>query len=192
MAPITTETIRRAQRGEISAIQELCLQCVKSLRGWGSGRLPGWARGMKDTDDLVQDAVVKAVRRLPHFEPNHDHSMEAYVRTAFKNLVKDEIDRAKRRGAHPDHVFPVPAALESPLERAIRQEDRSRYEEALRTLRPADRELIVARMELHLDYDEIARRLNKPSAAAARVAIARAIGRLAQRIRKNRKGRPET
>jgi RNA polymerase sigma factor (sigma-70 family) len=134
---------------------------------------------------------MRGVKQLPTFEVRHEGSFEAYLRRAFLNRVRDEIRRRMRQLNYPDHAYPVPTAPPSPLEEAIRQEDRVRYEAALRTLRPADRELIVARMELHLDYEEIARRLGKPSGGAARVAIARALGRLAQRIRKNRRGRPE-
>jgi DNA-directed RNA polymerase specialized sigma24 family protein len=46
-------------------------------------------------------------------------------------------------------------------------------------LRTSDRELIVARVELGLDYREIAELLDRPSVGAVRVAISRALLRLA-------------
>jgi RNA polymerase sigma-70 factor, ECF subfamily len=49
----------------------------------------------------------------------------------------------------------------------------------LQRLRESDRELIVARVELGLDYDEIADLLGRPSMSAARVAVSRALLRLA-------------
>jgi DNA-directed RNA polymerase specialized sigma24 family protein len=54
-----------------------------------------------------------------------------------------------------------------------------RYDTALQRLREADRELVVARVELGLDYEEIAGLLDKPSIPAARVAVSRALVRLA-------------
>jgi DNA-directed RNA polymerase specialized sigma24 family protein len=54
-----------------------------------------------------------------------------------------------------------------------------RYDSALQRLREPDRELVVARVELGLDYEEIAGLLDKPSIPAARVAVSRALVRLA-------------
>ncbi len=42
---------------------------------------------------------------------------------------------------------------------------------------------MVARLELGLSYDEIAKELGKPSADAARMAVTRAVTRLAERVR---------
>ena len=57
----------------------------------------------------------------------------------------------------------------SPLELAIGQEALDRYEAALRPrLKPQDRELIIARIELHFSAVEIAAAFGKPSTPAAR------------------------
>jgi DNA-directed RNA polymerase specialized sigma24 family protein len=57
-----------------------------------------------------------------------------------------------------------------------------RYEDALSRLRDTDRELVVARVELGLDVDEIAAAFSKPTPAAARKAVARALMRLAREM----------
>ena len=49
-------------------------------------------------------------------------------------------------------------------------------------LRDTDREAIIARVELRYSYQELAVALGKPSADAARVAVARAVYRLAREI----------
>ena len=54
-----------------------------------------------------------------------------------------------------------------------------RYDSALQRLRESDRELIVARVELGLDYGKIAELLEKRSISSARVAVSRAMVRLA-------------
>ena len=38
------------------------------LSRWASGRLPRWARDLSDTDDLVQDTLIRSVANLGHFE----------------------------------------------------------------------------------------------------------------------------
>jgi DNA-directed RNA polymerase specialized sigma24 family protein len=59
-----------------------------------------------------------------------------------------------------------------------------RYERALARLRPEDREAIVAR-EMGWTNAEIADMLRKPSANAARMAVERALLRLADEMRKD-------
>jgi RNA polymerase sigma-70 factor (ECF subfamily) len=71
----------------------------------------------------------------------------------------------------------------SPLEQMLGREKMARYDAALARLRPADREAIIARIELQYRYDELAIALGKPSANAARVAVSRAIQRLADEMR---------
>ena len=50
----------------------------------------------------------------------------------------------------------------------------------MQTLKPSDREAIIARIELQQSYEEVAIALGKPSADAARVAVTRAVARLVQ------------
>jgi DNA-directed RNA polymerase specialized sigma24 family protein len=82
-----------------------------------------------------------------------------------------------RRGHQTPNFATVsqPDDAPSPLEAAIGQEGLERYEAALKALRPADREAIIARIELQQSYEEVAIALGKPSADAARMAVARAV-----------------
>ena len=54
-----------------------------------------------------------------------------------------------------------------------------RYQEALERLRPEERDIIQARVEMQHSYQEIATLHDKPSADAARMAVSQAIVRLA-------------
>ena len=56
---------------------------------------------------------------------------------------------------------------------------RARYDEALQRLSESDRELIIARVELGLDYSEITALAGKSSIGTTRVAVGRALLRLA-------------
>ncbi len=49
-------------------------------------------------------------------------------------------------------------------------------------LRDEDREAIIGRLELQYSYDELAVALEKPTANAARVAVTRALQRLAKEM----------
>ncbi len=68
------------------------------------------------------------------------------------------------------------------LEETIGREALNGYESALQRLREADREAIIGRVEMSLTYDELAKLLGKPSANAARMAVERALVRLAAEI----------
>ena len=70
----------------------------------------------------------------------------------------------------------------SPLEAAIGAEALDRYDAALGRLRPEEREAIVARVEMDGTYQDVARALGKPSPDAARMAVSRALLRLAEEM----------
>jgi RNA polymerase sigma-70 factor (ECF subfamily) len=169
----------RAQSGDEAARNELCARYLPRLRRWAHGRLPAGVRNHLDTEDIVQDTLLRSVRRLDDFTPNHERAFCAYVCEALRNRVRDAARSAARRP--PGEALPEdePSADPSPLELAVGRETLHRYETALQRLRETDRELIVARVELGLDYAEIASLLGKPTAVAARVAVSRALIRLA-------------
>jgi DNA-directed RNA polymerase specialized sigma24 family protein len=67
----------------------------------------------------------------------------------------------------------------SPLEAALGAETFRRYEGALAQLSEPDQEGVIARLELGCSYQEVALLLGKPSEDAARMAVARALEKLA-------------
>jgi len=185
-ARASIELLARARSGDADALNDLCARYLPRLQKWAHGRLPAWARGALDTHDLVQDALAQVVQRLGSFEPRHDGAFQAFLRTALLNRIRDEIRRAHRR---PTDVLASdrPADGPSPIEEAIGSEALARYEAALQRLRPTDREAIIARIELGLEYREVAEALGKPTVAAAHVAVSRALLKLAKEMSISRK-----
>ena len=178
----TIELLGRVKDGDAAARDRLIARCLPPLRRWARGRLPAYARDMLDTDDIVQDTVLSALHRLECFEARREGSLQAYLRQAVANRIKDVIRAKRRRPMRADlPADPVDAAA-SPLEAAIGSENTERYEAAMLRLRDVDREAIVARIELRYSYQEVAVALGKPSADAARVAVARAVYRLAREM----------
>ena len=180
----TFDLLERARGGDHDAIERLFARFLPALRRWASGRLPRWSRDLMDTDDLVQETMIRALRRLDDFEVRHEGALQAYLRQAIVNRIRDEMRhkfRMPRTGEldpqQPDHGL-------SPLESAIGTEAVERYEAALARLRPEDREVIVARVEMQCAYSEVAEATGKPSAAAARMAVSRALLRLAEEMRR--------
>ena len=50
-----------------------------------------------DAEDVVQDAVVRALARVAQFEHRTVDGMQAYLREAVRNRIRDEVRRVTRR-----------------------------------------------------------------------------------------------
>jgi RNA polymerase sigma-70 factor (ECF subfamily) len=178
----TFDLVERAKSGDQEALNRLFTRYLPSLRRWASGRLPRWSRDLMDTDDLVQETMFRAVNRLNRFESRHEGALQAYLRQAIVNRIRDEIRRTKRSPTATELDENASDQGASPLEAAIGAEALERYEGALGRLRPEEREAIVARVEMDGTYQDVARALGKPSADAARMAVSRALLRLAEEM----------
>src|SRR5262245_26983886 len=64
--------LERVRLGDKDALEALLRRYVPALRRWARGRLPRWARDLADTEDLVQETVVRGLRNLPTFEYRHE------------------------------------------------------------------------------------------------------------------------
>ena len=174
----TIELLERFKKGDEEAVSLLVERSIPPLKRWARGRLPQWARSLAETQDLVQNAVLRALPHLKTFEAKHPGALQAYLRQAVNNHIRDEIRKVKVRPAGHRALGRSARRGASPLERAIGQQSLERYEAALKSLRPVDREAIIARVELQQSYDEIAIALGKPTADAARMAVVRALRNL--------------
>jgi RNA polymerase sigma-70 factor (ECF subfamily) len=171
----------RARSGDEIALNELVSRYLPRLRKWASGRLPAASRGLLDTEDVVQETLVRAVKHLNTLEIRGDGALQAYLRQALANRFKD-MYKSPQRGTEavpPDMPSPAP----SPLEQTIGADAVRRYELALGRLKDVDREAVILRVEMGCEYDEIAMALGKQSAASARMAVSRALARLAVEMR---------
>lgn len=172
--------LERARLGDTEAVNILIARYLPRLRRWASGRLPDWARDLAETQDLVQETLFQTFRKIEGFEIRGEGALQAYLRHALLNRIRAELRRVRRRPAgtalDPNAVDGGP----SPLELAVGRDAVERYETALAALRPEDREAIVGRIELGLTNEELAQALGKPSPNAARMAVERALHRLAK------------
>ncbi len=172
--------IEQIRAGDKSALDRLLRRFLPLLTRWASGRLPRGARDLSDTEDLVQETIISALRHIDHIEIRGEGALQAYLRRAVLNRIRDELRRHGRRGPAETLDENVRATEDSPLEIAIGNEALERYEAALSRLSAGDREAVIARIELGQTYAEIASALGKPSTEAARMAVNRALARLAR------------
>lgn len=180
----TLELIERVQQGDTAALNLLLTRHVVPLRRWVSGRLPRWARDLADTDDLVQDTLLRTFTKMKDFEVRGEGALQAYLRQAVLNRVRDELRRKGRAPLRADYDDALELVAEgSPLEETIGREAADRYQAALTRLRPGEREAVIGRLEMDYTYAELAQALGKPSAEAARKAARRALQRLAEEMK---------
>ena len=127
---------------------------------------------------------------MAEFEPRGSGALQAYLRQAVVNRLRDEL---RRRGRQPESIEldaaggdqgAAIAGAPSPLEQAIGRQNLDRYDRALATLRPEDREAIIGRVEMGYTYAELAEAVGKTTAEAARKATERALVRLAVEMRR--------
>ena len=182
----TVDLLARARQGDHVAIERLFTRHLKPLQRFARGRLPRWARDLAETDDLVQDALLQTFKRLENFEPRHPGALQAYLRQAVMNRLRDELRRRARGPSRVDADDVEQEALRSRVEETVGVETVAAYEQALTRLKPEEREAIIGRVELGLTYDELALALEKPTADAARKAAQRALVRLAEEMDRER------
>ena len=183
----SVDLLLKAQAGDADALNRLLDRCLPRLRRWARGRLPWGLRSMLDTSDLVQDAVINALPHLEKFEIRTERALDAYLQQAVKNRIIDLYKRSRRRPTRQSMPDDVPAGNASPHEEAIGAEIYEQYERALASLKNEERSAVVSRLEFGMDYAEIASRLGKSSPDAARMAVSRAIVRLADKLSQSRR-----
>jgi RNA polymerase sigma factor (sigma-70 family) len=174
------ELIELAQGGDASALDRLLARYRPRLQRWATGRLPRYARSVADTDDLVQDTLVGTFKNIQTFEHRGEWALQAYLRRAVMNRLRNELDRFRSRPPIEPVSEDVVSRGLSPLEEAVGAEIFARYDAALEKLGEAEREAVIARLELGCTYQEIAVLLEKPTADAARMLVSRALAKLAE------------
>ena len=178
----TRELLHRAKEGDRDALEQLMSRYLPRLRRWASGRLPMYARSLLDTADLVQDTLLRVIEGLDRIEVRGPGGFQAYVRTAVLNRIRDEVRWAGRRPGPDGIPETLPDRQPTPIENAIGAELLERYEAGMARLDERNRQLLHLRIELDFDYDEIAAMTGRESRNTARMAVQRALSRLADEM----------
>ena len=130
----------------------------------------------------TNSAALRTLQALKRVRHRTVGGMQAYLRTGVINRIRDLIRGTKRRGVPLELEDNVADEYLSPLELAIQGEKVATFLDALGRLKPADRQIIIWRVELGLTVEEIAARLGK-STPAAGMSVTRAVARLGAELR---------
>ena len=181
----TTRLLEQHRNGDPKAQEALFGRYLPVLSRWARGRLPNRSRDLAETDDLVQVALLRALKRIDDFKADRPGAFVAYLRTILLNLVRDEVRRTDRRPLMASLEESLPAPQASIVEQVVGHERLAQYERALARLPDEKRAAVVMRVEFGLGFEEIARELERPSANATRMLVARALDEMAEDFRED-------
>lgn len=169
-----------ARGGDDHARERLFGRYLPILRRWAHQRRPGGERSLNQTDDLVQNTLIRAFQHLESFDYRREGAFLAYLRQIMMNAIRDDArrDAVRPRAKTLEEVETDPGP--SPLEEAIGRDCVDRFERALQQLDATSQQAIILRIEFGLSHQEIALAMGKPSTAAARMTVARALLGLAK------------
>jgi RNA polymerase sigma factor (sigma-70 family) len=179
----TEQLLEGAQQGRRADLEELFRRELPPLRRWAFAHVPSSVRRAGDTDDFVQLALLRTLRRLPHLRMADTGTLQPYLRRVLTNLVRDRVRGTGRRLETVQLQEEDAAGEGSQLDAAIVSETYARYRAAVAALSPREAAALVARIEEGLDYAAVARRAGCASAGAARVMVGRALTRVWAQVR---------
>jgi RNA polymerase sigma-70 factor (ECF subfamily) len=189
------DLLRRAMSGDQQALAALFERYRDRLRKLVRLRLDRRMAGRIDTSDVLQDAYLDVARRFPEYAADPAVPFYLWLRALTGQRLVDlhrrhlgaqmrdaAVEVSLYRGALPQassaslaqHLL---AGLTSPTQAAIRAEMQLRLQEALNSMDPIDREVVVLRHFEELGNVEAAQVLGIEPAAASKRYI-RAIRRL--------------
>lgn len=191
------DLLRRAAGGDAAAADALLAPYRGQLQRMAELRLDRRLRGRVDADDIVQETLVEAVRRLPDYVKKPDMSFPVWLRFLAGQKVVDalrhhlgvqqrdaSLDVSLYRGPMPEASSASLASLllghaTSPSQAAVRIETQLQVQEVLNGMDPIDREVLVLRHFEHLDNNQVAELLGIRKSAASKRYVA-ALKRLRQ------------
>ena len=181
----TSELFLETRRGAPGAADAFYERCARKLLPLIRLRMGRSLRAEIDSRDVLQSVMLKAVPRLDQVED--PRTVMAWLARIAENEIRDQADYRQRqmrdaaRRAPLEDAAAVPAPIRQALSQAIANEQLARVEDALESMSPAEREIIVLRKLEELTFAEIGRRLGK-SEDACRMAFARAMAALTLRL----------
>ena len=149
--------IKRASEGEVIAFELLADIYRPSLMSLAMRML----RNAEDSNDAVQETLVKAYRAIGEFDP--ERPIKPWLCRICSNCCVDVV-RSRRRDADSldQHEYMLQDSSENPDEKTAGSLQRNAVVEAIGRLPEKYRKIIFMRHFKHMDVNEIACALNKP------------------------------
>lgn len=164
----TAILLQGAKAGDDACRNALAEHALPKLRRMAGCYLPKSLRPRVDPEDIVQEALLRALTRIETFVPRCEGAFIVYLRRILLNVIAD-LGRNEKRSLGPTSI-----------QEAVGQETWERYRTAVAQLSEVQEEAVVLYVECGMDFEAIRRALDSPSANAARRVISRGLQRLAE------------
>jgi RNA polymerase sigma-70 factor, ECF subfamily len=170
--------------GKDPPLEALLAAYLPELQGYLRRRSQGLVAARESSSDLVQSVCREILTNLERFR----HGSEAEFRNwVFRTADRKVVDRhryytAQRRDPARELGEPLdPGADVTPSRHAVAREEYERVYQALQSLPPHYREVVVLSRVLEMPHAEIAQRLGK-SEGAVRNILSRALADISRRL----------
>lgn len=188
------------RHGDHRALEPVFALYRERLRKMVDFRLDARLRGRVSASDVLQEAYIDALKRLPHYQAAPDVPFFLWLRAVTVQRLIDvhrqhlgakarDAGREVQLGvggiaASTDKMAELMGDLTSPSQAALRGESIVRVRDALEGLEPSDREVLALRHFEELSNREVAALLGiRPAAASKR--YVRAIERLREALERS-------
>jgi RNA polymerase sigma-70 factor (ECF subfamily) len=194
----TLDLVRRAQIGELEAFDRLFETYYGRVLALVRRRMGRELRLSLDSSDLLQEAMIQAIRGFDQFEARDEHALLAWFARIVENRIRNAADyhRADKRdrknevvlehlrtsgatcGAPPE----PPDQRTQPFENLARKERADVVAECLAELPERRRRIVELRNKERRSWEEIAEELGAASAQSARMLYSRAMVELKEKV----------
>ncbi|MEZ5962258.1 MAG: sigma-70 family RNA polymerase sigma factor [Planctomycetota bacterium] len=175
--------IRAARAGDQAAREALFSRYQPRVRALIEHRLGSELRGFAEIDDVLQESMLDAYRRIEHFRDEADSKFIQWLAKIVENNIRDlkrRYDVRHRRPAQPlgpassscGAGIDPPANGVSPSQSARGHELEDALAQALAQLNPRYRKIILMREMRKMSYDAIADELGYVRAETPRQKLA--------------------
>ena len=189
----TQHLVALAKKGNQSALNQICSVYGERVRRIIRLRLDQKLRSKVDSVDVVQDALILALRGLKDFNYRNEGDFLRWLSKIAENKLQDILDKfhADKRDVNKEIPFKKegrsteggsigaagPMRTTTPSVIACRKEALDKLEQVLDELKPEYKQVIVLKRIEGLSHAEIAERIGK-NTGAVRMLLARAMAAL--------------
>jgi len=191
------ELVWQGQKGDADAVNELFVRYIPRLRRYLNVRIPAGQRCYVDPEDVLQETLIVATRRLPELELRSPASIMQWLSKIAEHKISErrEYLRAERRS--PERERPIGVGVDSeelcglqlpshdptPSQFFARNEMEQLMDQQLCELEPEEyRGVILQRDYLDADWETIRAHFGRPTIEAAQDLYHRAHKRWHERI----------
>ena len=191
----TLTLLRRWHAGESDALEELIRRHLVWIRGKVHARLGPLLRTQIETDDVVQEAMIQALRYGPRFLLADEDQFRRLLARIVENVIRmwarhhqrERRDPRREREPASETVLVLDTSSRRPSRVAMKNEAEAWLQLGLQLLDPEDREVITLRQWQGLSFADVGTRL-AIAEDAARMRFQRALARLAQVVKRIQQG----